>query len=164
MPKQRPIDKMANLMFRGMDVIRHKEAFDESAYIPAAQDFSEFADIRQCLLVTYKRSGEAMPSPINFGLADGKLYVRTEAKMGKLKRMRNNPRVVLVPCSFRGKPKGRAVGAVARFLPEAEVAHADDVIAANWSLPMKAFERSLDIGSKRFDLPSVYVEFTPVAL
>lgn len=152
------IDTIAKWMFRGMDRIRHKEAFDVSAQVPVAHDFSGFANLRQCLLVTYKRSGEPMPSPINFGMADGKIYVRAEVNMGKLKRIRNNPHVVLVPCSFRGKPRGPAVSATARLLPESEVAHADSILAGNWSFPMKIFERSVEAG---FDLPILYVEFTP---
>ncbi|MUL46632.1 hypothetical protein FZI85_11015 [Mycobacterium sp. CBMA293] len=86
---------MGRLMFRGMDMLRHREAFDIGA--PTGSDFSGFDRARQIVLVTFKRSGEAMPSPINHGLADGKLYVRTDASTGKVKRLRNNPRVVVVP-------------------------------------------------------------------
>lgn len=154
---QRPIDVIAKVGFRVMDMMRHREAFNVSAHAPAARDFSGFTKLRQCLLVTYKRSGEPMPSPINFGMADGKLYVRAEANMGKIKRIRNNPHVVLVPCSCRGKPHGPAVSATARILPEAEVAQADAIVAGNWSRPMKMFERSVQAA---LDLPILYVEFT----
>jgi hypothetical protein len=48
-----------------------------------------------------------------------------------------------------------------RILPEAEHAHADRVIAANWSPPMKVLERGLDKSSAAFDIAMVYIEITP---
>ncbi|HZC53178.1 MAG TPA: PPOX class F420-dependent oxidoreductase [Mycobacterium sp.] len=154
-------EAMGKLMFRGMDKMRHRSAFDVGAQTPQGKDFAGYDKTRQILLVTFKRSGEAMPSPINHGVADGKIYVRTDGSTGKVKRIKNNPRVVVVPSSLRGKPEGQAVAGVARILPESEHAHADKVIAANWSLPMKLFERSLDKGSAAFDIPTTYIEITP---
>ncbi|MGE2814157.1 PPOX class F420-dependent oxidoreductase [Mycobacterium heidelbergense] len=154
-------EAMGKLMFRGMDKMRHRSAFDVGASSPQGKDFTGFEKTRQILLVTFKRSGEAMPSPINHGVADGKIYVRTDGSTGKVKRIKNNPRVVVVPSSLRGKPKGQAVAGAARILPESEHAHADKVIASNWSLPMKLFERSLDKGSAAFDIPTTYIEIAP---
>ncbi len=50
---------------------------------------------------------------------------------------------------------------VARILPESEQAHAHKVIAANWSLPMKLLERSLDRAGEAFGAPTTYIEVTP---
>jgi uncharacterized protein len=155
------VQKMSKLMFRGMDKIRHRGAFEVAAMTPTGSSFTGFDKTRQIVLVTFKRSGEAVPSPINHGVSDGKLYVRTDASTGKVKRLRNNPRVVVVPCSLRGKPRGEAVAGLARILPEAEHAHADRAIAANWSPPMKVLERGLDKGSAAFDIAMVYIEITP---
>jgi PPOX class probable F420-dependent enzyme len=154
-------ETMGKLMFRGMDMMRHRSAFDVGAATPQGKDFTGFDKTRQILLVTFKRSGEAMPSPINHGVADGKIYVRTDASTGKVKRINNNPRVVVVPSSLRGKPKGQAVAGKARILPESEHAHAYKVIAANWSLPMKLFERTLDKGSAALSIPTTYIEIEP---
>jgi hypothetical protein len=52
---------------------------------------------------------------------------------------------------------------VARILPESEQAHAEDVVALNWSLPMKVFERGLDKGSAAFGIDTAYIEITPEA-
>jgi uncharacterized protein len=153
--------KIGALMFRGMDKMRHRSAFEVDVMNPGAKDFAGFDKTRQIVLVTFKRSGEAMPSPINHGVADGKIYVRTDASTGKVKRIRNNPRVVVVPSSLRGKPKGPAVAGEARILPESEHAHANNVIAANWSMPMKALERSLDKSSEALRIPMAYIEITP---
>ncbi len=149
----------SRMMFRGMDKMRHRDAFDIGA--PTGSDFAGFENYRQIVLVTFKRSGEPMPSPINHGVADGKLYVRTDASTGKVKRIRNNPNVIVVASNLRGKPSGPVVAGVARILPEAEHAHADAVIAANWSAPMKMFERSLDYGSQTMSMPIAFIEITP---
>jgi uncharacterized protein len=155
------VTKMNKLMFRGTDMMRHRGAFDVGTMTPTASDFTGFDKTRQIVLVTFKRTGEAMPSPINHGVADGKLYVRTDPSTGKVKRLRNDPNVVVVPCNLRGKPKGQAVAGVARILPESEHAHAEEAIAANWSLPMKVFERGLDKGSHAFGIDMAYIEITP---
>ncbi|MCV7068263.1 PPOX class F420-dependent oxidoreductase [Mycolicibacterium farcinogenes] len=149
----------SRMMFRGMDKMRHRDAFDIG---PATgSDFAGFENHRQIVLVTFKKSGEAVPSPINHGIADGKLYVRTDASTGKVKRIRNNSNVLVVASNLRGKPTGPVVAAVARILPEAEHAHADAVIAANWSAPMKVLERGLDYGSQTLGVPMAFIEITP---
>ncbi|MGV0741470.1 PPOX class F420-dependent oxidoreductase [Mycolicibacterium sp. XJ870] len=149
----------SKLMFRGMDKMRHREAFDIGE--PTGVDFSGFDKYRQIVLVTYKRSGEAVPSPINHGVAEGKLYVRTDASTAKVKRIRNNPNVIVAPCNLRGKPAGPAVAGVARILPEEEHAHANAAIAANWSAPMKVLERGLDKSSQTFGVAMAFIEIVP---
>jgi PPOX class probable F420-dependent enzyme len=151
--------KMVALMNRGMDMMRHRGAFDVGT--PMGDDFTGFDQTRQIVLVTFKRSGEAMPSPINHGVADGKIYVRTDAATGKIKRIGNNPRVLVVPSGLRGKPKGAAVAGLARILPESERAHANKVISANWSTPMTVLEHTLDKGTQAFGVPMAYIEITP---
>lgn len=151
--------KMGALMFRAMDKMRHRDAFDIGS--PTGTDFTGFDKSRQIVLVTFKRSGEAMPSPINHGVDAGKIYVRTDASTGKVKRIRNNPNVVVVPSSLRGKPEGQPVAGIARILPESDHARAEQAIAANWSLPMRIFERGLDKGSAAAGLSIAYIEITP---
>ena len=153
------VSALSKAMFRAMDRMRHGDAFDIGT--PTGTEFGGFEQTRQILLVTFKRSGEAMPSPVNHGIDGESIYVRTDASTGKMKRLRNNPHVVVVPCSFRGKPTGRSVAGIARILPEAEHAHADAVIAANWTPVMRVFERSLDMGSHAFGVATAYVEITP---
>lgn len=68
-------------------------------------------------LTTFRKSGVAVPTPVWFGEADGKLYVMTRPDSGKLKRIRNNPQVRISPCTIRGKVTGPEFAAVARVLP-----------------------------------------------
>jgi hypothetical protein len=57
--------KVSALLFRRMDKMRHRGAFDVGAVVPEGKDFTGFGKTRQILLVTFKRSGEGMPTPIN---------------------------------------------------------------------------------------------------
>ncbi|MGB6677839.1 MAG: PPOX class F420-dependent oxidoreductase [Terriglobales bacterium] len=68
-------------------------------------------------LVTFRKSGVAVPTPIWFGEDDNKIYVMTRSDSGKYKRIRNNPEVRVAPCSIRGKITGPEFEARARILP-----------------------------------------------
>ena len=68
-------------------------------------------------LTTLRKSGVAVPTPIWFGEEGGRLYVMTRSDSGKYKRIRNNPRVRIAPCTMRGKITGPEFDAEARILP-----------------------------------------------
>jgi uncharacterized protein len=61
-------------------------------------------------LTTFRRTGVAVPAPVWIAkLPDGKVGFTTDADAGKAKRIRNNPRVTLRPCDFRGNVADDAV-------------------------------------------------------
>src|SRR6185295_11309243 len=68
-------------------------------------------------LATLRKNGSAVYTPVWFGEKDDKLYVMTRSDSGKYKRIRNNPKVRIAPCTMRGKITGPEVAAVARILP-----------------------------------------------
>jgi len=68
-------------------------------------------------LKTFRKSGVGVPTPVWFGEEGGKLYVMTLSNSGKTKRIRNNPRVQVAPCTIRGKVTGPEFEATARILP-----------------------------------------------
>jgi uncharacterized protein len=68
-------------------------------------------------LTTFRKSGVAVPTPVWFGEANDKVYVMTRSDSGKYKRIRNNPRVQIAPCTIRGKITGPQFEATARVLP-----------------------------------------------
>jgi uncharacterized protein len=148
------------LQYKVYDRMRHPEAFEVARRQGSPGDFTAFHGARQCLLVTFKRSGEPVPTPVNFGLsADGKLYFRCEPHVAKLRRLRRDPHVRVCPCNFRGKPRGPLREASARILEGSEVRAAHAVIAANWDPASKILEHGLD----RIGVPVTYVEVTPTA-
>jgi len=67
-------------------------------------------------LATFKRDGTAVETAVWFAEADGKFYLRTIATSGKVKRIRNQPRVRLAPCTITGKVTGPWIDAHARLL------------------------------------------------
>ena len=69
-------------------------------------------------LVTFRKNGAEVPTPVWFGEADEKLYVMTGSHLGKYKRIRNNPRVKIAPCTIRGRVIGPEFSATARILPK----------------------------------------------
>jgi PPOX class probable F420-dependent enzyme len=85
-------------------------------------------DQRYVSLTTFRKSGAGVPTPVWFGEDNGKIYVMTRSDMGKTKRVRNNPRVSVAPCSIRGKVKGPKFPATARMLPPEDHAHARQTI------------------------------------
>lgn len=85
--------------------------------IPAA-----IANQKYISLKTFRKNGLAVATPVWFGEEDGKLYVMTRSDMGKTKRIRNNPKVTVAPCTMRGKVTGPEFPATARILPSEEFA------------------------------------------
>lgn len=80
---------------------------------------SQFVRQRYIALETYRRNGEAVKTPVWFVERGGKLYVWTIATSGKARRIRNNSKARIAPCSVRGEPKGGWVEAKAHLV-EAE--------------------------------------------
>jgi uncharacterized protein len=79
-------------------------------------------------LTTFRKNGDAVATPVWFGEDGDKLYVMTRSDLGKAKRIRNNSKVRVAPCTIRGKVTGPEFAAMARILPPAEHAHARQAI------------------------------------
>ena len=61
------------------------------------------ADARFVSLTTFRRSGERVSTPVWVGRDGEALVVLTPAGSGKVRRLRRDPRVELVPCGRFGK-------------------------------------------------------------
>lgn len=79
-------------------------------------------------LKTFRKNGTGVATPVWFGEEAGKLYVMTRSDMGKTKRIRNNPKVTVAPCTIRGAVTGPEFSAAARILPSEEHAQARQAI------------------------------------
>lgn len=87
--------------------------------------FQAFAGARYLNLETVRKNGAAVRTPVWFAAAPndpGKLYTYTLASAGKVKRIRNNPRVRIAPCDWRGNPLGEWVAARAEIASPEEAA------------------------------------------
>jgi uncharacterized protein len=91
---------------------------------------SEIKDQKYISLATFRKNGSPVYTPVWFGERDDKLYVMTRSDSGKYKRIRNNPKVRIAPCTMRGKITGPESEATARILP-----------AEDWPWARKTIER-----------------------
>jgi PPOX class probable F420-dependent enzyme len=92
-----------------------------------------------------------------FGLADGKVYVRSEAAVGKVKRIRRDGRVLVGPCTARGKPLGQMADGRARVLPPEEEPRAEAALQSNYGL----FRRMYEGAGGALGVDAVYLEVAP---
>jgi PPOX class probable F420-dependent enzyme len=100
-----------------------------------------------------------VPSPIWFGLDGGRTHIRTGADSWKVRRLRNNPRVVIAPSDRKGKPKGPGIEALARVLPPEDHQHAIAVRIAAYGLGRWIYDRTI---AKVYG-EAAYLEITPTS-
>ncbi len=142
------------------DRLRHKDAWSSADAI-RVRGFGSLSGKKYALLTTYRKSGDAVPSPVWFGLGDdGRLYFRTEEGTGKVRRITNNPKICVAPCALNGKPLGPPAQGTARVLPLEEAARAERAIAANYGLARKVYTRMM---IHALSASMVYVEVTSAA-
>jgi PPOX class probable F420-dependent enzyme len=110
---------------------------------------------RYISLATFRKSGIAVFTPVWFAEQADKLYVMISTRLGKYKRIRNNPQVKIAPCNIRGKITGPEFAATARILPPEEFAKARRLIDAKyWLARLPLIWRNTD----------AYLEITPAQL
>ena len=74
---------------------------------------------RYVSLVTFRRDGRAVATPVWHAERDGRLYVFSEATAGKVKRLRRDPKVRLARCDVRGRVRGGWWDGRARIVDDA---------------------------------------------
>jgi PPOX class probable F420-dependent enzyme len=67
-------------------------------------------------LITFRKNGTPVATPIWGAEQNGIIYVETGADSGKVKRIRHNPHVTLSPCTARGKVTGEIAEGYARIV------------------------------------------------
>ena len=133
-------ERIAGLSDHLYDRMRHRDAFDAAHSLPTAQGFDTLRGRKYCLLVTFRRSGEPVPTPVWFGLdGEGRLYVRTGADAAKVKRIRANARVLAAPANARGRPTGPLAEGAARILPAEEWQRAERALRSSYGLGRRLY-------------------------
>jgi PPOX class probable F420-dependent enzyme len=118
---------------------------------------AEIAAHKRALLVTYRRDGTPVPTPVWAAEAGGRFYVRTERTAGKVKRLRNDARMLVAPCTVRGRPLGAPFEARGRLLGPDEEPLAERALVSRYGIGRALFERTMDV--MRVDMG--YLELTP---
>lgn len=98
---------------------------------------SRFANEQYLNLETIRKNGEPVLTPVWFAEENGVFYIYSLAEAGKVKRIRNNPRVQVAPCDMRGKLKGDWVEGRARILDAREAVHAHKLLDKKYGLMKK---------------------------
>lgn len=76
-------------------------------------------------LETYRKTGHPVATPVWFTVdGDDRLFVVTRSETGKVKRLKNNGDVRIMPCGMRGEPKGTWAPAKAQFATQQETERA----------------------------------------
>ena len=85
----------------------------------------QFSEQKYINLETYKRDNTPIKTPVWFVIDNGLVYIITRESTGKVKRLKNNQNVRIVPCSFKGEIKSEWVNGKAQKIMGSE---ADKVI------------------------------------
>ena len=101
---------------------------------PVSETFAVLKKNQFINLTTFRKTGVPVPTPVWFAQVDGKLYGTTQPQAGKLKRIRNNPRVTVAPSTVSGKSLGDAIEGVARILQPEEFPLADKALRRKYGL------------------------------
>ena len=104
----------------------------ENEQSQAGDPFAYLYPYEFALLTTFRRNGDAVPTAMWFAHDRNKLYMVTSATVGKIKRIRNNGRVLIAPCDVRGKVLGVQTEAYARELPPAQHEYANALLASKY--------------------------------
>jgi uncharacterized protein len=85
-------------------------------------------------LVSFRKNGTPVRTPVWFAEDADRLYVMTGSHLGKYKRIRNNPRVTIAPCTIRGKLTGPEFAGTARILSPQDFKRVRGLINAKYWL------------------------------
>ena len=124
---------------------------------PPSGSLSGFGSCNCTLLVSYRRDGTPVPTPVWAAPAGAALYVRSERGSGKVKRLRGDARVLIAPCTARGRPLGAPLEASAAVLGPEEELLAEQALAGRYGFGRALFERAMDL--MRVDM--CYLKITP---
>jgi PPOX class probable F420-dependent enzyme len=103
--------------------------------------FAAFEDQKYLNLETFKKSGQGVRTPVWFAAdpatditgGEARLFVYTIGVSGKVKRIRNNNRVKIAPCTIRGDVTGDWFDAQAQIVTGEEAARGMALIAKKYS-------------------------------
>lgn len=85
-----------------------------------ADPLDTFHGEKYASMVTFRKSGAGVATPIWFAEGNRKLYVMTRSDSGKFKRLRNRPEARMAPCTMRGKVTGPSFPFAVRLLAPEE--------------------------------------------
>ncbi len=121
------------------------------------KDFSTLEGHNYIRLTTFRQTGVAVSTPVWFAIDGNLLYILTDPKAGKVKRIRNTLSVEVSPCDMRGNVKGDRILGKARILTESENSNANRALTKKYGWQ----KRGLDFWNRLQGKHWLYIEITP---
>jgi uncharacterized protein len=100
---------------------------------------AELANARFIDLVTFRKTGARVGTPVLFAVDGDHVLVRTAHDAGKLKRIRLDSNVEIAPSDWRGRRLGRGLPAQARILGPDAVASTLGLLHARYPITGPVF-------------------------
>src|SRR6266700_8390543 len=126
-----------------------------------------FPDLRreQCIaLTTFRKTGQAVTTPVWFAERLGTIYVETHADAGKLKRLRHTARVTLAPCTYSGKVTGSVIAGNARIVTEPEESTtASTALAKKYGVMLPLTRTAWRLLHRKAKADEVYIAIEPIS-
>ena len=119
----------------------------------------------QCIaLTTFRKTGQAVTTPVMFAQRLGTIYVGTRADAGKLKRLHRNGRVTFATCTYSGKVTGAVIAGKARILMEPlECTAASSALAKKYGVMLPLTRTAWRLLHRKAKAEEVYIAIEPMA-
>lgn len=115
-------------------------------------------------LATFRRDGREVRTPVWIAPDGGRLYVYTNARSGKVKRIRAGSRARLAACDARGRLRGDWVDASARMLDDpAERDRALQAVVRKYGWQMKLALLASRLSGRYADRAAIELTLAPPA-
>lgn len=115
-------------------------------------------------LVTFRKDGRGVPTPVWFAEDAGKLYVYTGSTSGKVKRIRATSKVTVAACDRQGKVTGPVHDATARLLSMSDKAKVDALLNKKYGVQKRLFAfvmGAVSVVRRGPKNENAYIEITP---
>lgn len=104
-------------------------------------DLATLAAAKYLSLTTFRKDGTPVATPVWLVREGEELRVTTQASSAKVKRIRNNPEVLLAPCDMRGRLKGDQVAGRAVLQDPEQTVRTTELIRKRYGLMGRLFTR-----------------------
>jgi uncharacterized protein len=116
-------------------------------------------------LVTYRRTGKPVATPVWFVPDGPDLLAWTGAHTGKVRRIRANPQARMATCTFRGRPTSTERTATVQLLdPATHGAHTEQLLLRKYGWQKRLVD-TLNAVTRRIrrrpPTPTAYLRITP---
>src|SRR5262252_8701603 len=108
---------------------------DNASATRSTRKIASLAGQQFVALTTYRKNGVGVTTAVSPIVRDGKLYFLTSSDAGKVKRLRNNPKVSLATSTMNGRLVGPPIAGIARRLEGNESSAVANEIRRAWGVP-----------------------------